>query len=173
MRKTISIILSFMVVFVLWLIFSAWNVYILGYYELSRFISGIVVALIVTLLMHEFIISEKTRIKVSKYMRYSIWLFYQTFLAAADVSLRVLGIRDVNPQIIEFETPLRCDTSITTLANSITLTPGTITIDVDENGKFLVHAISVEPALSLVKDRTMIKKVCEVFAEGEKYDSSN
>ncbi|MCS7119503.1 MAG: Na+/H+ antiporter subunit E [Archaeoglobaceae archaeon] len=176
LKKVLSIITTFLITLIFWLTFSAWNVYIVGYYELSRFFSGVVVALIVTLTMHELLTLEKSRnlkTVISRFLLYTFWQFYQIFLAAVDVSLRVLGIRDVNPQIIEFKTPLRSDSAITTLANSITLTPGTVTIDVDENGKFLVHAISLEPALSLVEDRTMINKVCHVFMEGENNDSPN
>lgn len=36
------------------------------------------------------------------------------------------------------------------LANSITLTPGTITIDVDEN-EFIVHAVAIELAEGLME----------------------
>jgi multicomponent Na+:H+ antiporter subunit E len=56
--------------------------------------------------------------------------------------------------------------ALTTLANSITLTPGTITIDVEpEEGKFQVHAIAREPAKSLLVDQTMQRKVAHVFME--------
>lgn len=174
-EKLISMSITFLITFVLWLIFSAWNLYLTGYYEISKFLSGILVASIVTLVMHEFLSSGKTENLgklIPRYLLYTVWLFYQIFLAAIDVSLRVLGVRDVDPQIIEFTTPLRSDNSITTLGNSITLTPGTITIDTDESGRFLVHAIATEPALSLTKDQKMIKKVARVFMEGEN-DSSN
>ncbi|MCS7121961.1 MAG: Na+/H+ antiporter subunit E [Archaeoglobaceae archaeon] len=161
-------VVTFLLMFAFWLVLSAWNVYILGYYELSRLVSGIVIALIVTFVMHEFLISGKFRRTVAfRYLVYMFWLLYQMFLSAIDVSLRVLGFRDLNPQVIEFSTPLRSDAAITTLANSITLTPGTVTIDVDENGKFLVHAIASEPASSLAEERTMIRKVSYVFMEGE------
>ena len=47
----------------------------------------------------------------------------------------------------------KTDLGIVTFANSITLTPGTISIDVEEDGHILVHALSREGA--------------EAFADGE------
>ena len=47
---------------------------------------------------------------------------------------------------------------VTVLANSITLTPGTVTVIAEENGKFIVHAIAKAPADSLLEG-TMQKKV--------------
>jgi len=61
---------------------------------------------------------------------------------------------------------LRSDFALVTLANSITLTPGTITIDVDpEKGRYTVHALAKEPADALTVDQTMQKKVGYVFME--------
>ena len=48
---------------------------------------------------------------------------------------------DIQPQIVFFEAPLKSDFLRTILANSITLTPGTITVDVDEN-RFCIHALA-------------------------------
>ena len=47
---------------------------------------------------------------------------------------------EIQPQIVFFEVPLKSEFLLTILANSITLTPGTITVDVDEN-RFCVHAL--------------------------------
>lgn len=47
----------------------------------------------------------------------------------------------IEPQIFNFQSKLRSDISLVTLANSITLTPGTITVYVSSDGAFSVHAI--------------------------------
>ena len=47
---------------------------------------------------------------------------------------------DIQPQIVFFEVPLKSEFLITILANSITITPGTITVDVQEN-RFCIHAL--------------------------------
>ncbi|MDE7476572.1 MAG: Na+/H+ antiporter subunit E [Lachnospiraceae bacterium] len=48
--------------------------------------------------------------------------------------------RVVEPTLVEFEMHFRSDTSKFMLANSITLTPGTITVAV-EGDKFIVHCL--------------------------------
>ena len=47
---------------------------------------------------------------------------------------------DIQPQIVFFEVPLKSEFLLTILANSITITPGTITVNVEEN-RFCVHAL--------------------------------
>ncbi|MBU1343688.1 MAG: Na+/H+ antiporter subunit E, partial [Proteobacteria bacterium] len=69
----------------------------------------------------------------------------------------------IDPHIITFKTNLKSDIAITTLANSITLTPGTITVTADSDGVFRVHAIDRESAEAL--PGTMLKKVAQVFGE--------
>jgi len=49
----------------------------------------------------------------------------------------------INPGIVEFETKLKSDSAKMVLANSITLTPGTFTVDVIEN-KFYIHWLNAE-----------------------------
>lgn len=47
---------------------------------------------------------------------------------------------DIEPQIVFFDVPLKNEFLRTILANSITLTPGTITVNVEDN-HFCVHAL--------------------------------
>ena len=69
----------------------------------------------------------------------------------------------IDPQIITFETNLKSDIAIATLANSITLTPGTITVSANSDGVFKVHAIDSKSAEAL--PGTMLKKVAQIFGE--------
>jgi multicomponent Na+:H+ antiporter subunit E len=52
-----------------------------------------------------------------------------------------------------------------TLANSITLTPGTITMDI-EDGEFIVHALSERVAVDLLSG-DMENRVAHIFLEDE------
>jgi len=47
----------------------------------------------------------------------------------------------ISPNVVKFKTNLKKDLSKTILANSITLTPGTITIEV-KGDEFTVHCLS-------------------------------
>ncbi|MEG3064816.1 Na+/H+ antiporter subunit E [Acetomicrobium sp.] len=63
--------------------------------------------------------------------------------ANLDVAYRVITGK-INPGIVRVETSLRNAYAITMLANSITLTPGTLTVDADEdNGTYYIHWINI------------------------------
>lgn len=70
---------------------------------------------------------------------------WECFKANLDVAYRVLHPKlPINPGIVKVKTILKSDTALTFLANSITLTPGTLTVDIDrDNGILYVHWIDV------------------------------
>lgn len=163
-EKGSSMVITFFIMGIFWLLLS-------GIFDAFHIISGFICCLIVTLLSHDLLVKGKSQRKVLKSIRlilYLPWELWQIVLANIDVAYRVLHPRmPIAPRIIEFDTTLRGDFSIVTLANSITLTPGTITILVEpEKGRFLVHAIAKESADALLVDQTMQKKVAHVFMEG-------
>lgn len=167
--RIFSIVVTFCVMLIFWLLLSAWTVYLPEPYDFPKVARGILAALIVTFLTHDIFVpgkGEKMMVKTQRLLSYAAWEIWQIYLATVDVSKRVLGILPVDPRVIEFDTTLRSDFALVTFANSITLTPGTITINVEpERGRFLVHAIAKEPADSLEIDQVMQKKVGYVFME--------
>jgi multicomponent Na+:H+ antiporter subunit E len=65
--------------------------------------------------------------------------------ANVDVAYRVITGR-INPAIVKINPNLKNDLSVTILANSITLTPGTLSVDVDQRTNDLyVHWINADP----------------------------
>ena len=68
-------------------------------------------------------------------------------------------------KVVQFKTKLRSDISKVTLANSITLTPGTITMDIID-GEFYVHAISETAAADLLTGE-MERRVAYIYMEDE------
>jgi len=101
-----------------------------------------------------------------RFIGYVPWLLYQIFLANLHVMYLVFHPRMmelIDPQIIEFDSKLTSDISRTTFANSITLTPGTITVHVTAGGKFSVHCIDTESGKPLPGE--MEAKIAKVFAE--------
>jgi len=163
--RKFGIVLTFCIMALFWVLLS-------GMFDAFHLISGLICCAIVTFLSHDLLVkgrSEKKFLKSIRLALYIPWEFWQIVLANIDVAYRVLHPKmPIDPLIIEFETPLRGEFSLVTLANSITLTPGTITILVEpERGKFLVHAIAKEPGDALLVDQTMQKKVTDVFMEWE------
>ncbi len=88
--------------------------------------------------------------------------FYEMAKANFDVAYRVITGK-INPGIVRISPDLKTDLGITLLANSITLTPGTLSVDIDEKTNDLfVHWISVKDE-ALVKKPVDCKYVCAGF----------
>ncbi len=81
-------------------------------------------------------------------VRFLPWLLYQIIVANLHVVYLVCRPRQLRPQIVRFRTGLRGDVARVFLGNAITLTPGTITLDIDGD-EFIVHAVSDLSAASL------------------------
>jgi multicomponent Na+:H+ antiporter subunit E len=90
--------------------------------------------------------------------------FYGMAKANFDVAYRVITGR-INPGIVKISPGLRSDLGTTMLANSITLTPGTLSVDVDEDKNDLyIHWINVEK--KAIKEKPVeCEKVCGSFAK--------
>jgi len=100
-----------------------------------------------------------------KFAGYLPWLFNQIFVANLHVLYLTFHPRMmdlINPKIIKFNSRLKSGVSRTTLANSITLTPGTITIYAGVMGTFAVHCIDDKSGQGL---DVMEKKIAKVFDE--------
>ena len=77
---------------------------------------------------------------------------WECLKANVDVAYRVLHPRmPIRPGTVRVPIELRSDVGLTFLANSVTLTPGTTTIDIDkEKGYIYVHWICVKEGRSIV-----------------------
>jgi multicomponent Na+:H+ antiporter subunit E len=72
-------------------------------------------------------------------------LLWECIKANVDVAYRVIHPDlPINPGIVKIKTNLKSDMALTLLANSITLTPGTMCMDIDkEKGVLYIHWINV------------------------------
>ncbi len=106
-----------------------------------------------------------------KLFAYVIYLISQILLAGIDVARRVMRSKiDISPGIIKFDTPLTDDLQITLNANSITLTPGTITIDAikkkDGGSTFWVHCISQDGVKDMMDNKGFVEKIQNIYRKG-------
>lgn len=77
------------------------------------------------------------------------WLVKEIVKSAWDVTRRILHPRwPISPTLARFRPSQQTDLGLVIHANSITLTPGTISVEVSCN-EFLVHALTAEGAASL------------------------
>lgn len=98
---------------------------------------------------------------------YFFWLLKEIVTSSLKVAASVLGFGDkVQPAVIAIPLDARTDLEITLLACSITLTPGTLTLDVSPDRKHLyVHAMFGGDAAALCADTkdSMERRILEVL----------
>jgi multicomponent Na+:H+ antiporter subunit E len=81
------------------------------------------------------------------------WLFVEIVKANVDVVLRLLKpTPDISPTLIRTRPQQRTDLGKVIYGNSITLTPGTFSIDIDKDRGILVHALSKDGAEGVLTD---------------------
>ena len=111
-------------------------------------ISGGVIAFLLSLLtakQHGLFDELKITPKSLVYtIMYFIVFFIELIKSNIDVTLRVISPKlPINPGIVEVKTTLKSKYARMILANSITLTPGTLTVEVTDES-FFIHWIDVE-----------------------------
>ncbi len=142
----IRFLVAVVALFAFWLLLSGMPVPFLV-------LSGLGCAIAVVLLSGRLnLVAEESgpiRLVWSNLLVYCPWLIKEIALAAWDVSKRILNPRlPISPTLVEFRPSQKTDAALAIHANSITLTPGTISVEA-EPGRFLVHALTEEGALSL------------------------
>ena len=115
----------------------------------AELIIGALLAVVVgVLLRNRFIGKDLRMLNPVRWFTFLVYLFPFFFAMAkanVDVAYRVITGR-INPAIVKINPNLKTDLSLTILANSITLTPGTLSVDVDEKtNELYVHWINVDP----------------------------
>jgi multicomponent Na+:H+ antiporter subunit E len=134
----------------LWLLFS-------GHYDVFHISAGVFSVAAILLLNRNLARVRLYPGDVHREMRlgrvvlYAGWLLKEIVVSALQIARIVLSPRmPVDPALLEFHAELPNAGSQVILGNSITLTPGTVTVDID-HGVFLVHAITDASAASLVE----------------------
>lgn len=88
-------------------------------------------------------------------VRYGLWLLYEVITANLDVAYRVLHPRmPIDPALLQFRMGMPSELAQVLVANSITLTPGTVTIEL-EDGEYVVHALVPGAATPVLSGKLM------------------
>ena len=156
-----SFLITTIAMFIFWILLS-------GEFTFILITSGVVASLIVAYLSHDIFIGKadlKTETgRVFKFIVYIPWLLWEIILANVEIAYLVLSPKPlVDPQIVRFKNDLKTDLGIVTLAHSITLTPGTVTVDANRE-EFVIHAIWQKSAEGIISGE-MQRKVKKI--EGE------
>lgn len=139
-------LIYFVVAFVVWVVIS-WP-FVDGRIDLQVVVAGLIASLLVAVLFHEMLPKEHhvflSPVRVFWFLMYVPVFLYYMVKANLDVLYRVIHpAMPIKPGIVKIRTTLKTDSGITALANSITLTPGTLTVDVTDEGFLYIHWINV------------------------------
>ena len=153
-----------LVLFAFWMVLS-------GRTETKFVIYGILTAVVTTWVTYPLLLvpnkdgSKKYYVfgfSIPKMIMYFFWLMWQLVLANIDVLLATTGQElNIDPKVVRFRFKADNPMASVILANSITLTPGTVTMNVTDDGVYEIHALTVGAAAGVL-DGGMQKKVADL-----------
>jgi len=148
---------------VFWLLLS-------GHYDIMHISFGIFSVILVLLINHPirrhlFSLeehSETLKLSIPRLIFYIPWLLWQIVIASIQVACAVLHPRcPIDPALVRFKTGLGNTSSKVILGNSITLTPGTITLEIAQD-EFLVHSL-MDISCTGIIDGTLPGEVAKLY----------
>ena len=141
--KTRSRIAVFVLSFLAWMALT-------NIRDIQEVLAGLIVSMLVTLIAGQFLITtEKERHVFHRIISGVIYFFlFMREMIKANIHVAYLVIHPnvpIKPGIVKIKTSLTKDVAITALTNSITLTPGTLTVDLNPDEQSIyVHWIDVK-----------------------------
>lgn len=160
-RKTIHLLSMAFILILLWVSLS-------GYFKpllLSLGAFSILLVLYISKRMELFDFDQPILLReIYHVIPYWIWLIKEIVLSNFDVIKRILNpALPINPQLVNFKSNQKTDFARVNYANSITLTPGTISIDIED--EFIeVHALS-ESGINGLASGEMDKRITHTEAK--------
>jgi len=156
------IVVTFFIMFGVWIVLS-------GKFDPFHLSLGVISCAIVAYLSAD-LLRPSVRgllIMLVRWVPYLPWLIKEIIKANLHVTYLVFHPRMmdlIDPRIVKFRSKLESELALVTFANSITLTPGTITVNVSPDGDFKVHAIDKASGEPLPGE--MEARIAKAFGEG-------
>ena len=156
------------------LLFATWAA-LSAKFDAFHLCLGALSAVLVTVFSQDLLFEDRKKSlgerasEAGRFVGYVFWLLWQVALANVHVfklAMTSAGRAEMAPRVIRFKTRLKTDFGKFVFANSITLTPGTVTIRVEAD-EFVVHAISEAVTEDLLEAREMEGRVAAVFEPEE------
>ncbi len=162
-RSPAAFILTFVIMAATWVVLS-------GQFDPFHLSLGLISCLLVSWFSADLIFAHRNDARITgtwfRFLFYIPWLMLEIVKANFWLMYLVFHPRMlelIDPHIIKFRSRLKSDMSNISFANSITLTPGTITVYVDLASRYSVHAIDRKSSAGL--PGTMEDKVAWTFGE--------
>jgi multicomponent Na+:H+ antiporter subunit E len=136
--KFLSILVYFLVLFALWYVLS-------GYLKPLLLFFGLVSVLFVSWMSLRAKALDNDALPLKLLLRlpfYWLWLVKEIFKSGITTT-KIIWNNKPSPELIKIKASQKNSTGIANYANAITLTPGTVTIEVEKND-LLIHALSKE-----------------------------
>lgn len=156
-------IITFVILFLVWIVLS-------GFFSPYFLMLGII-SCSLTVLINYLLNKEKQQITnlhiiLIKTPLYFIWLIKEIVVSSFSITFKMWQIKpEVTPDYAWIQCNIRDELSMTILGNSITLTPGTVTMGERTDGMLLVHAIESK-SLEDIKNGEMAQKVLLLTQNG-------
>lgn len=152
----------FILLMVTWVILS-------GQFDAFHLVLGLISCALVTWMSADLLFRERDAPVLQRVQEgwslawYFLWMLWQILLANIAIlklALSPSALQQVDPSIVHFKTKLKSNFAKFLLANSITLTPGTVTIKISGDD-FYVHAINDEAAAGL--NGEMERRIASIY----------
>lgn len=156
----------FILFFIVWIILN-------GQFTLEIALFGIGISAVMYLFACKFcgysVKREKLALRLVfanlKYIAVLVWEIIKANIIV--IKLIMSSRNEIEPAVVSFSTDLKTDSAKVLLANSITLTPGTITASL-EDGRFTVHCLDKSLAEG-IDESVFVKMLRRMEAIGEDY----
>ena len=144
-----------------WIVLAAFWIGLSGYFDPIHLGFGAISVTLVSLISHRHLTQggsvAQGLVRAVRTLFYVPWLLWQIVIANVEVFQCVLGFKPIEPCMVRIEPDMESTFGVVTLANSITLTPGTVTVDV-EGDALVIHALTANAARG-VQDGAMAERV--------------
>ncbi len=145
-REPIGVILTAGLLFLFWIVLS-------GILDWVHITMGLISSLIIAYIFPIITIEKRNGdiIRLGSFMLYLIpyliRLQFEIIKANIDVIRIILDpALPISPTVRKFRTGLKSDGALATFGNSMTLTPGTLTIDINQSGESYIHYLTTPDA---------------------------
>nr|WP_161490756.1 Na+/H+ antiporter subunit E [Methanonatronarchaeum thermophilum] len=143
-----------------------------GYYDFAHIFMGVIASLLIAYITHDLFIRRRDitglPTEIFRFSRYILWHFIQIVKANINVAKIVLNPElPISPKFVKHSPEIESDMAITVFGNSITLTPGTLTVSIDENREMHIHCLAEHHYDDLVESG-MEDRVRHIFREGDR-----
>lgn len=118
----------------------------------STFLTGFLVGLVILYVMHRFYGTQFYLKRFLSILKLVHLFIHELLLSSYSVLKQILKPRlSIKPGIFTYETGLKGDWEVTTLALLLTLTPGSVVMEISEEGNvFYIHAMDIETSKDAV-----------------------